>query len=76
MKEQWIEVDVILRCSLHFRIKYNENSQWPILNDLREEFENIIKIKTHDIKISKLEAFHDKLSKLKFLDPACGSGNF
>ncbi|MBM6184269.1 class I SAM-dependent DNA methyltransferase [Staphylococcus epidermidis] len=46
------------------------------LNDLREEFENIIKIKTHDIKISKLEAFHDKLSKLKFLDPACGSGNF
>ena len=24
----------------------------------------------------KLEAFHEKLSKLKFLDPACGCGNF
>jgi hypothetical protein len=25
---------------------------------------------------AKLEAFHNKLSKLKFLDPACGCGNF
>ena len=26
--------------------------------------------------IKKLEIFHKKLSELKFLDPACGSGNF
>lgn len=25
---------------------------------------------------AKLESFHDKLSKLQFLDPACGCGNF
>ncbi len=26
--------------------------------------------------VQKLNAFHEKLSKLKFLDPACGCGNF
>lgn len=46
------------------------------LNDLRTEFESILKIKTNDLKISKLEKFHEKLSNLTFLDPACGSGNF
>lgn len=46
------------------------------LNDLRTEFDGILKIKTTDLKISKLEKFHEKLSNLNFLDPACGSGNF
>lgn len=40
------------------------------LDDLWKEFENI-----KDNK-SKLPEFHNKLSKLKFLDPACGCGNF
>ncbi len=40
------------------------------LDDLRKEFENI-----KDNK-NKLSTFHKKLSKLKFLDPACGCGNF
>ena len=40
------------------------------LDDLREEFELI----KHDKR--KLKEFHDKLTKLKFLDPACGCGNF
>lgn len=32
----------------------------------------------HSVKgnINKLQAFHKKLSELKFLDPACGCGNF
>ena len=44
--------------------------QGLFLDELRAEFESI---KTNK---SKLEKFQNKLSKLKFLDPACGSGNF
>lgn len=40
------------------------------LDALREEFE---KVKSNS---NKLKEFHHKLSTLKFLDPACGSGNF
>jgi hypothetical protein len=40
------------------------------LDELWEEFENIKSNK------NKLPEFHKKLSKLKFLDPACGCGNF
>lgn len=40
------------------------------LDDLWKEFESI-----KDNK-NKLPEFHKKLSKLKFLDPACGCGNF
>ena len=40
------------------------------LDDLRAEFE---KVKSNR---KKLADFHKKLSTLKFLDPACGSGNF
>ena len=40
------------------------------MDDLREEFELI----KHDKR--KLTDFHDKLTRLKFLDPACGCGNF
>ena len=40
------------------------------LDELRAEF-NKVKSNT-----KKLKQFHFKLSKLKFLDPACGSGNF
>ncbi len=40
------------------------------LDDLRDEFN---KVKSNK---SQLKEFHHKLSTLKFLDPACGSGNF
>ena len=40
------------------------------LDELRAEFESV-KSNTR-----KLKEFHHKLSTLKFLDPACGSGNF
>jgi len=40
------------------------------LDDLRAEFDKIKSSKP------KLQEFHKKLSTLKFLDPACGSGNF
>ena len=40
------------------------------LDELKEEFEKV----KHDGR--KLKAFHDKLGKLRFLDPACGCGNF
>ena len=46
------------------------------LDDLRAEFEEIKKITVKKNRNQKLEAFQDKLSKLTFLDPACGSGNF
>jgi len=40
------------------------------LDELRAEFEKVRSSKP------KLKEFHKKLSTLKFLDPACGSGNF
>ncbi|SMF97908.1 Methyltransferase domain-containing protein [Methylomagnum ishizawai] len=40
------------------------------LDELRAEFE---KLKGNR---NKLDEFHSKLAKLKFLDPACGCGNF
>ena len=40
------------------------------LNDLKAEFENCGNNRR------KLKALQEKLSSLKFLDPACGSGNF
>ena len=46
------------------------------LDKLKAEFEEIKQYKT-DKKITKeCDAFQNKLATLKFLDPACGSGNF
>ena len=46
------------------------------LNDLRDELEEIKCLKQNNVKKNRLEEYRDKLSGLKFLDPACGSGNF
>lgn len=46
------------------------------MDELNEEYETICSVKTEKIKLQKLRDFQIKLSKLKFLDPACGSGNF
>lgn len=46
------------------------------LNELREELDTILEEKVEKQRKRKLEAYQDKLSKLIFLDPACGSGNF
>lgn len=46
------------------------------LDELKEELAELLKIGVESTKKRKLQAFQDKLSSLKFLDPACGSGNF
>ena len=46
------------------------------LNDLRDELEEIKLLKQNKVREDKLNAYCTKLSKLNFLDPACGSGNF
>lgn len=46
------------------------------LDDLKAELEEIKQIKTAKTRIEKVKAFHEKLGTMKFLDPACGSGNF
>ncbi len=46
------------------------------LDELKQEFEAIKETKVLKTRENKLHAFQEKLSKLKFLDPACGSGNF
>ena len=46
------------------------------LDELREEFEQIKALKVPKIRNDKAETFREKLSKLTFFDPACGSGNF
>lgn len=44
------------------------------MDDLRGEFEEIQKRKRN--RLNLLESFQEKLSRLNFFDPACGSGNF
>lgn len=51
------------------------------LDDLKSEFNTIQSIETHNAAEAKarekrLREFQEKLASLKFLDPACGSGNF
>lgn len=46
------------------------------MNDLRKEFNAIMQIKVEKNKKMAMLRFQEKLSTLKFLDPACGSGNF
>lgn len=46
------------------------------LDELKEELAEIQKIGVENTRKKKLQTFQDKLSSLKFLDPACGSGNF
>ncbi len=46
------------------------------LDDLQAEFAEIKEIKQQKNRDTKLREFQTKLSSLKFLDPACGSGNF
>jgi hypothetical protein len=44
------------------------------LDDLRAEFERLKALKTG--RERALRAFHEQLGELRFLDPACGAGNF
>ncbi|NCE65098.1 methylase [Pseudoflavonifractor sp. 524-17] len=46
------------------------------LDGLKAEFAEIGAITVERTRKAKLEAFQRKLAGLKFLDPACGSGNF
>ncbi len=46
------------------------------LDELREELAEIKALKVPKIRNDKAESFREKLSKLTFFDPACGSGNF
>ena len=47
------------------------------LDDLRAEFEGIMRTGTSALQVRQLlAAFQDKLASLTFFDPACGSGNF
>lgn len=46
------------------------------LDDLKTELAEIKALKVEKTRNTKLEAFRKKLASLKFLDPACGSGNF
>lgn len=46
------------------------------LDALREEFEQIRKDSRPTQRNNRLQEFQIKLGKLKFLDPACGCGNF
>lgn len=46
------------------------------LDDLKEELNRNLDIKVKKDRKAALIAFQDKIAGLKFLDPACGSGNF
>ena len=46
------------------------------MDELEAEFEKICATTNAKTKSDKLHTFQEKLGNLKFLDPACGSGNF
>lgn len=46
------------------------------LNDLKKELKGALAFKSDKTREQKLEEFQEHLASLKFLDPACGSGNF
>ena len=46
------------------------------LNDLHDEFDKIQNMGNRKQRVIRAKAFRDKLGKLKYFDPACGSGNF
>lgn len=46
------------------------------LDALRSEWDEIKNTAVKKTRFTKMEAFQNKLAGLKFLDPACGSGNF
>ena len=46
------------------------------LDDLKEEFRQIRQMDVWKQQKPRLEAFQEKLARLRFLDPAAGSGNF
>ncbi len=46
------------------------------LDDLKKELDTILAINVTKTRDARLREFQDKLARLTFLDPACGSGNF
>lgn len=46
------------------------------LDNLRAQFDKIQNMANVNERVRAAKEFQDKLAKLKFLDPACGSGNF
>ncbi|MBT8911094.1 methylase [Lactobacillus delbrueckii subsp. bulgaricus] len=46
------------------------------LDDLKEQLNQIKRLKTENALKRRAKEFQEKLASLKFLDPACGSGNF
>ena len=46
------------------------------MNALNREFKDILQIKTDKKRRQALLSFQEKIGELRFLDPACGSGNF
>ena len=46
------------------------------LNDLREELDTILAIPQEKKRNQQLRDYQQRLASLRFLDPACGSGNF
>lgn len=46
------------------------------MNGLTREFKDILQIKTGKKRRKALLSFQEKIGALRFLDPACGSGNF
>ncbi|MGE9910042.1 DNA methyltransferase [Limosilactobacillus reuteri] len=46
------------------------------LNDLRAEFDHIQNMGNRNQRIAAARDFQERIGKLKFFDPSCGSGNF
>jgi type I restriction-modification system DNA methylase subunit len=66
------------KCGLHYTSIENIHKVIDplFMDDLKAEFAKIVKTCRGVSLKSKLEDFRNKLASLKFLDPACGSGNF
>ena len=46
------------------------------LDELKAELRDILAGKQRNVRVKRLNEFRERLATLRFLDPACGSGNF
>ena len=76
--ESTLNPDTRRSCGMHYTSIENIHKVIDplFLDDLKAEFEELKKWKTEKKINQEFYKFQQKLSSLKFLDPACGSGNF
>ncbi len=73
LRREWDNLRAEIEPSMRVRLVQESGS---VQGDLYQSVGSESEIRARGVAIDKLEAFLDRLSKVRVLDPACGSGNF